>query len=54
MISLRDSTEGAAFALGMSAAEGADVARQFAAQGNPFGDYALPAVALTRVGAGTV
>jgi NTE family protein len=26
------------------------VARQFAAQGNPFGDYALPAVALTRGG----
>ena len=40
----------AAFALGMSAAEGADVARQFVAQGNPFGDYALPAVALTRGG----
>ncbi len=40
----------AAFALGMGAAEGADVARQFASQGNPFGDYALPAVALTRGG----
>lgn len=40
----------AAFALGMDAQEAITAVREFFAQGNPLGDYAIPAVALTRGG----
>ncbi|KAA1243010.1 patatin-like phospholipase family protein, partial [Mycobacterium simiae] len=40
----------AAFALGMDAREGIAALREFLAQGAPFGDYAMPVVALTRGG----
>jgi NTE family protein len=40
----------AAFALGMDAAQAITAAQEFVAQGHPFGDYAIPAVAFSRGG----
>lgn len=40
----------AAFAMGMDAQDAIAAARQFLGQGNPLGDYTIPAVAFTRGG----
>jgi len=40
----------AAFALDMGPDHAIDIARKFVSQGNPFGDYAVPAVAMSRGG----